>query len=415
MTSTSDPPSTPTDGVLVETYRSEWGRLLSLLVARTRRLDFAEDALGEAFVRASALWPEAGAPADPAAWLYTTAHRLIIGYLRAEAVAGRKAPLVATNPGWVPTQELDALGDERLALILLCCHPALHPEARSPLALRLVIGTSTEEIARLFLVSKATMAARITRAKKKIVAAGIPLSSPVGEELRARLDEVTRTIYLAFTAGYAPKGGPSLLRVDLAGEAVELAVVLHHLVPESAQVRALLALIVLQHARRDARVSEGRLVTLSRQDRTLWRGNEIRAGLSLLGNVPPGDPRAEALRLQAAIAAEHVRAVTAEATNWSAIAACYFDLDVLTGSPVVRLNRAVAVAEVNGPRAGLKILDGLDTMLGGSHRLFAVRAELAHRAGDLALAHASFATALRLCTNDGERAHLSARRDALAG
>lgn len=413
MTSTSDPSSTPTDGVLAETYRSQWGRLLSLLISRTRRLDFAEDALGEAFVRASVLWPEAGAPADPAAWIYTTAHRLIIGYLRAEAVAGRKAPLLATNPGWVPPEELDALGDERLALILLCCHPALHPEARSPLALRLVIGTSTGEIARLFLVSKATMAARVTRAKKKIVAAGIPLSLPVGEELRARLDEVTRTIYLAFTAGYSPGDGPDLLRVDLAGEAVELAVILHHLVPESAQVRALLALLVLQHARRDARVSEGRLVTLRDQDRRVWHGNEISAGLSLLDDVPTGDPHAEVLRLQAVIAAEHAKAVTAEATNWSAVAARYFDLEVLTGSPVVRLNRAVAVAEASGPRAGLEVLEGLDTKLDGSHRFFAVRGELAHRAGDLALSRASFTEALRLCTNDAERAHLSTRRDAL--
>ena len=327
----------------------------------------------------------------------------------------RPKPTRSGYPGWAPTEELDALGDERLALILLCCHPALPPGARSPLALRLVIGTSTEQIARLFLVSKATMAARITRAKKKLVAAGIPLSSPVGEELRARLDEVTRTIYLAFTAGYAPSDGPDLLRVDLAGEAVELAVILHHLVPESAQVRALLALVLLQHARRDARVSEGRLVTLRDQDRRVWHRNEIHAGLSLQDGVPTGDPHAEVLRLQAAIAAEHAKAVTTEATNWSAVAACYFDLDVLTGSPVVRLNRAVAVAEANGARAGLEILEGLDTMLDGSHRFFAVRGELAHRAGDLALSRASFTEALRLCTNDAERAHLSRRRDALDG
>ncbi|MEO6987326.1 MAG: DUF6596 domain-containing protein [Aquihabitans sp.] len=414
MTSRSDPPSTPTDRVLADAYRAEWGRLLSLLIARTRRLDLAEDALGEAFVRASEHWPEVGAPASPAGWLYTAAYRLIIGRLRAEAVAGRKAPLLAVMADWTPDDdELDALGDERLALILLCCHPALSPEARSPLALRLVIGTSTEEIARLFLVGKATMAARITRAKKKIVAAGIPLSSPVGDELRARLDEVTRTIYLAFTAGYAPGTGPELLRVDLAGEAVELAAVLHHLVPGSAQVRSLLALLVLQHARRDARVSAGRLVTLPDQDRTLWRNDEIQAGLALLEGVSPDDVHAAPLRIQAEIAAAHSQAVTADATDWTTIAERYAALETLTGSPVVRLNRAVAVAEVAGAHAGLTVLDGLDEVLGGNHRLFAVRADLASRAGDASLARKSFDEALRLCANETEHAHLTDRRNAL--
>ena len=184
-----------------------------------------EEALSEAFVRASARWPHEGTPANVAGWLYTTAWRVIVGRLRAEAVAGRKAPLLAVGQGWVPPPDpdgVDAIEDERLQLILLCCHPALRRDARSALALRLVIGTSTEEIARLFLVSTATMAARITHAKKKIVAAGIPLALPIAEELQARLDEVCRN-YLAFTAAYAPRTGDQLLRADLAGEAVELA------------------------------------------------------------------------------------------------------------------------------------------------------------------------------------------------
>jgi predicted RNA polymerase sigma factor len=179
---------------------------LSLLVSRTRRLDLAEDALGEAFARASDRWTGDGVPANPAGWLYATAYRHVVGRLRAEAIAGRKAPLLAVRPGWVPPGDAqEELADDRLQLILLCCHPALPRESRSALALRLVIGTPTEQMARLFLVPPSTMAARLTRAKKKIVLAGIPIGAPLADELRSRLDEVCRTIYLAFTAGYIPR------------------------------------------------------------------------------------------------------------------------------------------------------------------------------------------------------------------
>ena len=394
---------------------------MSLLVTRTRRLDLAEDALGEAFARASQRWPDDGVPADPGGWLYTTASRLVIGGLRAEAIRGRKAPLLAVGTGWVQTPSVDdvsiddvgALGDERLALILLCCHPAVHPGARAPLALRLVIGTTTEEIARLFLVAPATMAARITRAKKKIVTAGIPLSSPVDDELRSRLDEVCRTVYLAFTAGYAPGRGPDLLRTDLAGEAVELAALLHRLVPDMPQTRALHALLALQHARRDARVAEGRLVTLAEQDRSRWHRAELDAGIRLVEAMTPTDGYAEELRLQGLIAAEHARAATPEETDWSAIAEHYQTLEVLTGSPVVRLNRAVAIAERDDARAGLAILDSLDDALPRNHRLHAVRAELARRAGDTELARGSYDRALELCSNDAERAHIIEQRRTL--
>ena len=222
MTSTSAPSSTSAEPTLEEIYRAEWGRLLSLLVSRTRRLDLVEDALSEAFARAAQRWSHDGTPTNPAGWLYTTAHRQVVGRLRAEAVAGRKAPLLAVRPGWVPPGDPhEPLADDRLHLILLCCHPAVSRESRSALALRLVIGTPTEQIARLFLVSPSTMAARLTRARKKVVLAGIPLGAPVDDELRSRLDEVCRTIYLAFTAGYLPGAGPDLLRADLAGEAVK--------------------------------------------------------------------------------------------------------------------------------------------------------------------------------------------------
>lgn len=414
MTSTSDRFSTPPDRVIEEVYRAEWGRLLALLVARTRRLDLAEDALAEAFARATERWPCGGVPANPGGWLYTTAYRQVIGRLRAEAIAGRKAPLLAVRPGWVqPVDEPEALTDERLQLILLCCHPALPRESRSAMALRLVIGTSTEQIARLFLVPTATMAARLTRAKKKIVLVGIPLGEPLDDELRSRLDEVCRTIYLAFTAGYSPGAGADLLRIDLAADAVRLAAVLHNLVPEAAQVRAMLALLLLQHARRDARQSDGHLVTLADQDRERWRHDEIGAALELVASLEPAVGYADELRLQALIAAEHATAPAASATDWRAIAGHYAALEERTGSPIVRLNRAVAVAEAEGPRQGLDLLVGLDDALADNHRLAAVRGELAHRAGDVELARASYRAALDHCDNDVEGAHLRGRLEAI--
>jgi RNA polymerase sigma-70 factor (ECF subfamily) len=401
--------------VLLESlYRDEWGRLLSLLVARTRRLDLAEDALAEAFARASDRWATGATPANPAAWLYTTAHRQIIGRLRAEAIAGRKAPLIAVRPDWSPPVDVgDELADERLTLILLCCHPALPAASRSALALRLVIGTPTEQIARLFLVSVPTMAARLTRAKQKIAVAGVPLSAPVEDELRFRLDEVCRTIYLAFTAGYAPGPGPDLLRADLAGDAVRLARILHDELPAAPQVRATLALLLLQHARRDARQDSGRLVTLPEQDRSRWRDDEIAQGLALLDGFGRSEGLAEELRLQALIAAEHSRADVATETRWDTIAALYADLEARTGSPIVRLNRAVAAAEARGPQAGLELLDAVAGTLGDDHRYATVRAELEQRTGDLTQAAEWFRTAIALCTNDVERSHLSHRLETL--
>ncbi len=410
MTSRSDPSLTCPERAVEQVYRAEWGRLLSLLVCRTRRLDLVEDALGEAFARAASLWPAQGVPANPPAWLYTTAYRVIVGTLRTEAIAGRKAPLVAVGADWGHTAHTDGgdeLTDERLQLILLCCHPALPAAARSALALRLVIGTPTDEIARLFLVSTATMAARLTRAKKKIVTAGIPLVSPARVELQSRLDEVCRTIYLAFTAGYTPGTGADLLRTDLAGEAVRLAVVLHQLAPDAPQAGALLALLLLQHARRDARMQAGRLVTLPDQDRSLWRHDELQAGLALADRLQPGHGYAEELRLQALIAAEHARAPSA--TDWAAIANLYLSLEALTNSPIVRLNRAVAVAEVDGPEAGLALLTAVQELLPANHRVAAVQAELAQRAGHRELARAAYRRAFELCGNDTERTFLADR------
>jgi RNA polymerase sigma-70 factor (ECF subfamily) len=410
MTSTSDRSSPHPDQTLAEIHRADWGRLLSLLVTRTRRLDLAEDALSEAFTRAAQRWPTAGTPTNPSGWLYTTAHHQLLGRLRAEGVAGRRAPLLAVRPEWLPTGDpRDELADDRLHLILLCCHPALPRDSQSALALRLVVGTTTEQIARMFLVSTATMAARLTRAKKKIVGAGIPLGAPVADELRARLDEVCRTIYLAFTAGYTPGVGPDLLRADLAGEAVQLSAVLQHVSPDAPQVRALHALLLLQHSRRDARQHDGRLVTLADQDRTLWHHDEIQIGVGLIDALRSSTGYAEELRLQALIAAEHAIARTAATTNWAAIARHFATLETQTGSAIVRLNRAVAVAEADGAQAGLALLEGLDEVLPGHHRLPAVRAELARRAGHFELAVTSYRAALERCRNDVERDHINAR------
>jgi len=410
MTSTSDRSSTFLEQALAAVHRAEWGRLLSLLVARTRRLDLAEDALSEAFARAAARWPADGVPTDPAGWLYTTAYRQIVGKLRAEAMAGRKAPLLAIRPGWQPDDDAgDRLADERLHLILLCCHPALSKESQSALALRLVIGTPTDQIARLFLVPITTMAARLTRAKKKIIAAGIPLGAPVSDELATRLDEVCRTIYLAFTAGYAPGSGPDLLRSDLAGEAVHLATVLHEVAPAAPQVTALRALLLLQHSRRDARARHGELVTLADQDRAAWHHDEIRVGLDLVERLDATDGYAEQLRLQALIAAAHASARTADETDWERIVGLYEVLEALTGSAIVRLNRAVAVAEARTPQAGLAVLAEVADVLHNHHRFAAVCGELATRAGDIDLAIASYQAAVEQCDNEAERAHLRSR------
>lgn len=410
MTSRSGPSSTSAESAVAAAYRSEWGRLLSLLLARTRRIDLVEDALAEAFTRAAERWAADGVPSNPAGWLYTTAYRLIIGRLRAEAVAGRQARLVAVRPdAAIEPPADDGVGDERLQLILLCCHPALSPDARAALALRMVIGTSTDDIAALFLVSRETMAARVTRAKQKIVSAGIPLARPVDAELADRLDAVCRTLYLAFTAGYTPRTGPMLLRPDLAAEAVELTALLHRLVPEAAEVRALLSLMLLQHSRRDARQIGGELVTLAAQDRTRWKSDEIRAGIDLIDGLSPMGGFGEELRLQALIARHHAVAAGSDATEWGQIADIYLALERLTGSPVVRLNRAVAVAEHEGPEAGLALLVGLDHLLAQSHRLPAVRAELNRRRGDLDAARSAYVEAIERCENEAERGHLMAR------
>lgn len=400
--------------------REQWGRLTSLLLAQYRRLDLVEDALGDAVEAAARRWPSSGPPDNPAAWLLTTARRRVLDRMRAESMAHRKAALLVTDVVRQGDQGAMAdpgglIEDDLLRLVLMCTHPALAPEAASALALRLVLGVNTGDIARLFLVSEPTVAARITRAKKKIVAAGIPFAVPAADVLPQRLETVAQTAYLAFTAGYAPGSGPDLLRTDLAGEAIRLVRVTVALCPTEPAPVALLALMLLQHSRRDARVGDdGRLVLLADQDRRRWRHDEIDQALTLLASrvlSGPVSPLAASYILQARIAAEHATAAAPDQTRWDTIVEQYDLLLRLVPSPSIRLARAVAVAEVSGPEAGLAALDRIE--LPGSHRVDAVRAELLSRQGDAAAATTAYDDAIAACRNDTERAYLLERQQAL--
>jgi predicted RNA polymerase sigma factor len=403
-------------------FRDEWGRLLAILVAQYRRLDLAEDGLSEAFLAAATHWPDEGMPGNPAGWLLTTARRKILDRLRGEATAARKEPLLVVDAELqqqaqrVMADGGDALGDERLRLMFVCADPALAPDAAAALTLRLVLGVPTADIAGVFHTAEATMAARLTRAKRAVAQSGARFAVPEGDDLPPRLATVCRIVYLAFTTAYAPARGSEVTRVAVAAEAIRLGRLLTALRPEPAEARALLALMLLQHSRRDARTdATGRLVLLPDQDRSRWRADEITEGLGLLQPMLTGtwSGLAGEYFLQGLIAAEHAVAARAEDTRWDRIAADYAELERLTGSPVVRLNRAVAVAEAEGPTAGLALLDGLDAALPRSHRLAAVRAALLADLDESSAARAAYARALELCGNDLEAEHLRGRLAAL--
>jgi predicted RNA polymerase sigma factor len=406
------------DEILAGTVREEWGRLVSLLLAQFRRLDLVEDALADAVEAAARTWRRDGVPDSPAAWLMTAARRRVLDRLRAEAMALRKGPLVvleatrSTSGGAVMADPGGLVEDDLLRLVLMTCHPALAREVASALALRLVVGVPTADIARLFLVPEPTMAARLTRGKRKIVTAGIPFAVPDASVLPERLDLVAQVAYLAFTAGYAPGSGPDLLRAELAGEAVRLVRVTLAQCPDEPVLLALLALLLLQHSRRDARVgADGRLVLLPDQDRSRWHHDEVAEALGVLDRMPfpVTSALAESYRLQALVAAEHATARTASQTRWDRICEHYAALRELSPSPAVRLAAAVALAERDGPLAGLDALEGLDAELPHSHRLPAVRGELLARMGDDTAAAEALAVALARCGNEVERAHLQSR------
>lgn len=394
-------------------WRDQWGRLNALLVAQFRRLDLAEDGLADAFEAAARTWPHDGVPHNPPAWLLTSARRRILDRLRAEAVAARRLPVLAVEAELqeeaqrVMVDAGEPVHDERLRLVLLCAHPALSRENAAALTLRMVMGVSTADIARLFLMSTATMSARLTRSRKGL--AGERFEVPSGAELQHRVGRAADVAYLAFTAGYAPPSGDELVRTDLAGEAIRLARVLRELLPERADLDGLLGLMLLQHSRRDARVHDGRLVLLPDQDRSQWHGEEISEALGVLTPhvTAPGTP----YLLQALIAAEHAIAPHPDATDWPRIVERYDELLALEDSPVVRLNRAVAISEADGPLAGLRALDGVELP---GHRLPGVRGELLARVGRTDEARSALVHAVELCDNTLERAHLESRLAALA-
>lgn len=344
-------------------------------------------------------------------------------------MARRKQPLIAVDAitnasaaasGPVGPDDGDAsIVDERLRLIFMCCHPALPPTASAALTLRLVAGLRLSEIARLFLVTEPTMSARLTRAKRKIVDSGIPFAVPSQGRLPDRLDTVLAVIYLVFTEGYAATSGPHAMRTGLSDEAIRLARTVEDLLPGEPAVVALLALMLLQHSRRDSRVDDsGRVVLLPLQDRRRWRHDEITEALGLLASTGGEEQRSSSAgryRLQALIAAEHATATRAGDTDWSSIATHYAELERRWPSPIVRLNRAVAVAETDGPAAALGLLNGLHEALPGNHRVWTVEAELLTRLGRSAEALVAFDRAIELVANATERAHLVNRRAQVSG
>ena len=411
------------DDAVDRLWRTDWSRLVALVVGQYARPDLAEDAVAEGFAAAARTWPRDGVPTNPAAWVLTAARRRVLDALRAEAVHRRKEPIMVVDErlrreaATAGTHDDDGahLPDATLRLLFSCCHPALAPEARVALTLRFVVGLDVPEIARLLLVQETTLQARLTRAKKRLAAAGIPFAPPPREQLADRLGTVAVVLYLLFTAGYQPSRGALPVRVDVAERAIALTRALGAAAPGSDVVPPLLALMLLQHARRDARADDdGRLVLLADQDRTRWHADEVAEALALLARTPPTAGQAEEYRLQALVAAEHARAARAEQTRWDVVANLYARLEALTGSPVVRLARAVAVAEADGAAAGLAVLDGLDAAP-RTHRVHVVRGELLARTGALVEAREELTRALAQVTNDAERDHLRRRLAELGG
>ncbi|MCU1233090.1 MAG: polymerase sigma-70 factor2C subfamily [Candidatus Solibacter sp.] len=395
-----------------EVYRADWGRIVATLIGMVGDFDLAEEAAQEAFAAAVDQWGADGVPDYPRAWIVQTARHKAIDRLRRksrweapldEEAAANLAAAEQPDPG-------GEIPDDRLRLIFTCCHPALAPEAQVPLALRTLCGLETDEIARAFLVPTATMAQRLVRAKKKIRAAGIPYVVPETKEMPARLDAVLTVIYLVFNEGYAATRGDGLVRTDLCAEAIRLGRLVRSLLAPRvpAEATALLALMLLQDARLDARLdAAGDVVTLEEQDRGLWDREQIAEALPLVGEALRGGGGGFAV--QAAIAAVHCQAARAEDTDWPQIVRLYDVLVEVQPSPVVRLNRAVAVAMAEGAEAGLALIDELAGELEDYHLFHAARADLLRRAGRFVEAGESYAKALALVTNDSERRYLEKR------
>ncbi len=412
-------PSPAAHEVVDRLFREESGRAVATLIRVLRDFDLAEEAVQDAFAKALETWPATGVPRNPAAWITTTAKHAAIDRLRRRRrlVAKteelqREAESSATGDteGWEEADDTDGI-DDRLRLIFTCCHPALAPEARVALTLRTLGGLSTPEIARAFLIPEVTLAQRIVRDKKKIRDAGIPYRVPPPQDLPERLDAVLRVLYLIFNEGYSATDGEALIRHELSAEAIRLARLLSGLLPDEPEALGLLALLLLHDARRAARTSPtGDLVLLEDQVRDCWDRAEIDEGVAVLDRAlliaRPGP-----YQVQAAIAALHDTAPTAADTDWREIAALYGRLAVLAPSPVVELNRAVAIAMADGPAAGLALLEALagDERLATYGYFHAARADLLRRLGRGTEAIAAYRRAIELTANQVEHAFLARR------
>jgi RNA polymerase sigma factor (sigma-70 family) len=387
-------------------------QVLGAVARRYGDLVDAEDAVQEALLAAATQWPGDGVPEDPRAWLTTVASRRMTDGLRRDGSRRRREVAAAARDPAEPPTVPDR--DDSLTLLFLCCHPALTPASAIPLTLRAVGGLTTVEIARAFLVPEPTMAQRISRAKQRIKASRAPFSLPVGAELGERLRSVLHVLYLIFNEGYAASSGAQVARSELSAEAIRLTRMVHAALPDDPEVAGLLALMLLNEARRPARAGpEGELVPLAEQDRSLWDRALIEEGVVLVSAALPKRAVGE-YQLQAAIAALHDEAASAEEADWPQILALYGLLEQMTGNPMVRLNRAVALAMVEGPAAGLALLDGLDERLPGHHRLDSVRAHLLERQGDTRTAIAEYRKAAGRTTSVAERDYLLTRAARLA-
>ncbi|MBO1413846.1 RNA polymerase sigma factor [Streptomyces sp. FH025] len=383
-------------------------QVLGTLVRRYGRFEGCEDAVQEAVLAAAVQWPRDGLPDNPRGWLTTVASRRLVDQIRSDH-ARRERESATTAADVLPEGVPDT--DDTLLLLFLCCHPALTATSQTALTLRAVGGLTTAEIARAFLVPEATMAARISRAKQRIRAAGSAFALPEGAERGERLRVVLHVLYLIFNEGYTASSGSELDRSDLAREAIRLARTVHAQLPEDGEVTGLLALMLLTHARRAARTTEaGDLVPLAEQDRTAWDGALLAEGTEL-AKAALAAPALGPYQLQASIAATHADATTAEETDWAQVHALYLILERIAPNPMVTLNRAIALAEVAGPEAGLDLLTGLDEdrRMAGHHRLLSVRAHLLERTGDTTGAYDHYLRAARATASLAEQRHLRAR------
>lgn len=412
----SDPRPDPAE-VVARVHREEWARVVATLARRFGDLDVAEEAAAEAFAVAVERWPAEGVPPNPGAWLTTTAANKALDRLRREAKRAdkQKQAHMLTDQLSGPPDPTGAIEDERLRLVFTCAHPALAPEARIALTLRMVGGLTVTEIARAFLVQETTMAQRITRAKAKIKAAGIPYRVPEAADLPARVGVLT-VLYLVFNEGYLASGADSdPVRADLTGEAIRLTRLVAALLPDEGEVVGLLALMLLVEARRPARVSaSGELVTLDQQDRGAWDRALVAEGHALVRSRLASGEAPGRYQVLAAINAVHTDAPDARDTDWSQVVALYDQLARLDPSPVVALNRAIAVAELDGAQVALAQVDALAGALDGYHAFHATRADLLRRLGRSPEARTAYDRAIELAGNTAEAAYLTRRRDELA-